>query len=454
MATKLYLRNVANSLSGTFPTGEQSALAPTVTATGANTLLTLSDTKGSAQTFRSFNTNATTTAQSAFIGFWCSQPLAAQTLSTTFNFNGARLESNLNSNFILGGNVYVWRPSTGAKVQGEDDVNSGLDWGTENTSANVKQSSANSGNISFPNTSVSAGDVIIVEVWRARKSQAMGTSYSNTFYWDGTTEELGQDVTVTDHASFIEFSQNITFQGAPVELNAAPDSYSVTGSSATLLRTYTPENAATGSYSFTGANATLSRGYVLSATAGSYTLSGNNETDIIARGVFALPGNYNITGIAAILAAQRNLNAQTGSYNITGNDINIIIARGLSASPGIYSITGNDVTTLRDIVLLAGPGSYSLNGIDATLIYTPISSVELNAEPGSYEVIGNVTNLLRTYLLEAGPGSYAISGIDATTIYSGSGAVVEIISHNYGFGLGPVGKVRTHPHPVFSRTKQ
>src|SRR5574337_216802 len=81
MSTTLYLHAASNALSGTFPTGTQSATTPTKTATGATTLRTMNGTAGTLQASNAVTTNASTSAQTAFMAMFCSAPLqGAQTV--------------------------------------------------------------------------------------------------------------------------------------------------------------------------------------------------------------------------------------------------------------------------------------------------------------------------------------------------------------------------------------
>lgn len=125
MATRFYFHAAANGLSGTFPSGENSSMTADVTATGANTLKSLTTSIGSLQDSISFSSNATTSTQKIFLGFFCTPALDAQTIPqfTTISVNMALSESNANMN--IGGGAtnstmhfpcYIWRPSTGALI--------------------------------------------------------------------------------------------------------------------------------------------------------------------------------------------------------------------------------------------------------------------------------------------------------------------------------------------------
>lgn len=213
MATKLYFHDATNDLSGTFPSGEQSSSVPDATASGATTLRKMDTNIGAGQATSSLSSAAQTSAQNGFQRFFCSKPLNGdQTIgSSNFTINMAGGESNGQANFNrLGINIYIWRPSTGALV---GTIFDSLDFSaTEPGSENVVTHKSLS-----PSASVNAldGDVIIVEIFSATSGQGMSTSYTISIFYDGTTENTTEGASVSNHASFIEFAENISFQGGP-----------------------------------------------------------------------------------------------------------------------------------------------------------------------------------------------------------------------------------------------
>lgn len=213
MATRLYFRSATNALTGTFPTTEQSAATAQATATGANTLRTMSTAPGTAQTSLAVTTSAVTTAQSNFMGFFCSRPLlGAQTVGGgAMILNGAENESNAAANWWINSlNIYVWRPSTGVRVGTIRDAATVSLGGLEPTATNNNQVSHITG---ITSTAVSAadGDVVICEIW-VRATQGSAMSYTGTFFYNGTTVNTTENAVVTNHASFIELTENLTFK--------------------------------------------------------------------------------------------------------------------------------------------------------------------------------------------------------------------------------------------------
>lgn len=214
MPTRLYFHAAANSLPGTFPTGEQSAAAANATATNANTLRTMNTAIGAAQASLAVTTQAATTAQNNFMGFFCSRQLKGnQTVGGgTMILNGAENETNLAANWWINSlNIYVWRPSTGTRVGVIRDAAGTSLGGTEPTATNNNQVSHITG---ITSSAVSAldNDVIICEIW-IRATQGAAMSYTGTFFYDGTTVNTTENAVVTNHASFIELTENLTFYG-------------------------------------------------------------------------------------------------------------------------------------------------------------------------------------------------------------------------------------------------
>jgi hypothetical protein len=213
MATRLYFDNASNPLRGTFPTGEQSASTPNWSVTTATTLRTLDLQIGGAQASLAGSTGAGTSQKLAFLGFFCSAPLkGAQTVGGgSIILNAAETETDLRDNFWVNALcAYIWRPSTGAKVGTYilDSAGASLG-GTEPATANDEEVTHITG-IASTGISASDGDVIIVEVW-AVHTKSQTSARTCTWYYDGTTENTSENAVVTNHASFIEFTENLNF---------------------------------------------------------------------------------------------------------------------------------------------------------------------------------------------------------------------------------------------------
>lgn len=212
MATKLYFHNASNALSGSFPSGEQSSRTPTWSATGATTLRTMNTSIGTGQQSLAGSSVATISTQDAFMGFFCSETLSGpQTVGGgTLILNAAEEESNGNANFWIDAiNIYVWRPSNGTKVGTVVDA---IDLGGAELSAGENVTHITG--ITTSSVSAADQDVIICEIW-ANHANNMNTSYTCTFYFDGTTENTTENAVVSNHASFVEFTETLSFGGSP-----------------------------------------------------------------------------------------------------------------------------------------------------------------------------------------------------------------------------------------------
>jgi hypothetical protein len=215
MPTKLYLRNITNSQTGTFPSGEQSSSTATQTATGANTLRSMiREISAVAQSTLAVASGANLSQQLHFMGFFCSPPLKnAFSFSTsgTITLNAASIKGNNSANWCVNAlSVYVWRPGTGSLVGYLRDAA-----GVSNGAAiNPGTTQAVDHNANLPITSaVSAqiNDVIICEVWAYVAGQSASMSYNNSFCYSGTTENTTEDAASSNHASFLEFSDDLAF---------------------------------------------------------------------------------------------------------------------------------------------------------------------------------------------------------------------------------------------------
>lgn len=192
--------------------GLASASRNAVATQQASDLKVLSTSPGSLMQAAAFTTIATTTTQTALLYIGATQPLASnQTVGGgSIILNAADSETNTNTNFWTNSlNVYVWRPSTKSVVGYVRDATGASLGGTEPTAAGSIQVTNITG-ITSSAVSAQAGDIVVVEVW-ARITQGMGTAYGGSFYYDGSTVNTTENAVVTNHASFIEFTENLTF---------------------------------------------------------------------------------------------------------------------------------------------------------------------------------------------------------------------------------------------------
>jgi hypothetical protein len=222
MSTRYYLHSAAHGLGGAFPTSEQDAQAPNFSATGATTLRAMDKALGSSMVNLQASTTATTSNQAGFMGMWTTAPLSgAQTVgggAETLTVNVADYESSSNANFCINRvHAYVWRPSSGAVV---DDLCTYATVPSGSPSEPSASSSIQVTTFSVPLSSVSAddGDVIIVEMW-ANITQAAASAYTVRLYYDGTSENAVENTVVSNHAAFVEFSQDLVFTPPEAQLS-------------------------------------------------------------------------------------------------------------------------------------------------------------------------------------------------------------------------------------------
>lgn len=212
MATKLYLLDAAPT--GTVPTATTSATTPSVNGLATNGWHSTGSSPGSGQVSKSITTLASTASQPSPIVAFCTPPLNAQSIAAQkVDFNGAASESNTNSDFFIAMTITLWRPSTTSVVTRLHDVvsNNTLEAGTTQTALSGAQTAIGA------SATAQAGDIIVIEIWRTTGVQAMGTAYTNTVYYNGTT-----DASTTNCATFVNFQlSTLSFQTPAA--STAPD---------------------------------------------------------------------------------------------------------------------------------------------------------------------------------------------------------------------------------------
>lgn len=220
MATRLYFHNATSTLAGTFPSTEQSTATANVTATGAITMRVMNTLIGTGQTSVNITTSASTNIRSNFLRTFCSPPLQGTQVVGGGNIilNTADQESNTSANFWVNAlNIYVWRPSTGVRVGTIRDAGGTSLGGSEPTAANSMQVTHITG-ITTSAVTAQNGDVIIAEIW-TRTTQSNATAYTCIFQYDGTTVNTTENAVVTNHASFVELTENLVFGTGAVSID-------------------------------------------------------------------------------------------------------------------------------------------------------------------------------------------------------------------------------------------
>ncbi len=219
---KFYLRTGTSSYAPT--TGDKSTANAKYTL-GANNAssgqqsLALSTTKGGASggTSHSFNSDATLSTRTNYMGRWTSDYLDAQTISSgTWTFAVGLSEANTAADSLLSLCVYTAVPGGSAKKQTIYDASTdlGSEWSTSVTAGGRVVT------FSGASVSVDAGDVLVIEVFRNTDAdgQSMTTAYAQIIYFGGATEPTASsNVTATDTASYLDSPAAITlatFTGA------------------------------------------------------------------------------------------------------------------------------------------------------------------------------------------------------------------------------------------------
>lgn len=157
--------------------------------------------------------------------------VAANTWTYNFSFKIAN-DTNQTAPVISTGNLefnplpvtcYVWRPSSGAKVGNIFDANTA---GTTNEffdcsqgAANGTQQFAENGTFTGSLVTCQVGDVIIIEAWCYSSDNTARASALN-YYYDGTTANTTSEAVVSNHASFLQTPENLSFVtvGGPIDM--------------------------------------------------------------------------------------------------------------------------------------------------------------------------------------------------------------------------------------------
>jgi len=211
--TKLYHHNTTSSVTGTLPTTSQSTQGtPTQTVDATTVNRTMNTTIGTTQTSKSLSATSANVKQ-YFTRFVSDTLNSNQTINAnTWNFAFANSEALANGNFPRSGAgavyvvVYVWRPSNGTKVGNILDGASDASTFAEPSATGTEKS--NFGTFTGSSVTALSGDVICQEIYFTPSPSQAST---NIYYYDGTTETNNTNTTVSNHASYIETPQTLTF---------------------------------------------------------------------------------------------------------------------------------------------------------------------------------------------------------------------------------------------------
>lgn len=179
-------------------------------------LRTLSTTIGTGQVSSFITSIAATTFQTALLGIFATNPIANDSITIgagSIILNAADATSNatrllFNTNSV---NIYVWRPSTNTLVGYIlDAAGFDLSTGAPKAVSTTETVTHITGILGSPVTALE-GDILVVEVWSSF-TPTVTTSYTGTWYYNGTTENATQGSSVANHASYIQFTEDITFK--------------------------------------------------------------------------------------------------------------------------------------------------------------------------------------------------------------------------------------------------
>lgn len=236
----MFLHQATSSVSGTLPNSEQSAKAIEFNYDLQSVNRSMNITIGTSQVQLDFISNAVRSDAFGYVSKWISPNLNQSGLAAnTWRWNfAAKISAGapINAYPTPSANdrvpicVYVWRPSTGAKVGDIFDSNTTAatyyDIGFENNLNEVVQDGT------FTGTAVAGtavNDVIVVEAW-VRLDAVSTTSTTCSIFYDGTTvSTAASGTTVSNHASFLETPENLSFVtgGAPIDMTqSAAKTYS------------------------------------------------------------------------------------------------------------------------------------------------------------------------------------------------------------------------------------
>jgi|SRR5215510_1504171 len=221
MATRLFLHAATDSTTG-LPTAEQSSLTATNNAEGSQTTNRVMDTTtGVLETSLNVTIAGSAIENNYYTRFVTASLNMSSLSANTWTYNFAAREDDTSNHFPTNGtngpiriNCYVWRPSSSTKVGTVLDGNS---------ASTIDEGGANdklAHHVTFTGAAVAsmtAGDVLIFEMWCITDSAASVGPECRMFF-DGTTVNTTDNAAVTNHASFLETPENLSFGAA-----AAPE---------------------------------------------------------------------------------------------------------------------------------------------------------------------------------------------------------------------------------------
>ena len=220
MVTKIFFHPATSVQAGTLPTASQSTSTAGVSPFDAQTVNRyMNTTIGTSQTTLTCTSTTFTALELVYITRFVSDILDSST--TTISANTWTYEAGF-SDVVSSGDwpggsssahafpctLYVWRPSTGAKIGTIFDGNSA------STTAFIKNTTQRGVKVTFTGSGVTAatGDVLIFEAW-GLSSAVSGQQYRYGF--DGTTTGITDNTAQASMASSIATPQSLVFTPPP-----------------------------------------------------------------------------------------------------------------------------------------------------------------------------------------------------------------------------------------------
>lgn len=234
--TRLYFHNAVSGITGTLPNAEQSAKTSAANFESPANNRSMDSTIGTAQTSLSFVNTSTRSNATIYVTKFISPNLNQTSIAAnTWTWNFAAQNTNTvlddfptySSNDRVPMCCYVWRPSTGAKVSNIFDGDAS---NTYRDVAGWDQTTERSEHGTFTGSSVTCqvNDVIVMEMWCIIHATSASSSTAVIFY-DGTTVTSSSDTAVSNHASYLETPETLSFVagGAPIAMTeSAAKTYS------------------------------------------------------------------------------------------------------------------------------------------------------------------------------------------------------------------------------------
>lgn len=186
-----YFHNATTAVGGTLPGASTlSGTASSVSVTGAGTNRVMDGSIGVSQQSGSWTTLANQTAQPTFVRRFISEPLGVNNFGSGGLAHGrlfcATQMSSTNSRLEPVPKLWIWRPSDGSIVATLMDQNGGL--GSGSSTSETWRFWDTSGTGALTAGTSADGDVLVCELWRSTLTQTHSSGYTNTLYYDGTTD--------------------------------------------------------------------------------------------------------------------------------------------------------------------------------------------------------------------------------------------------------------------------